>query len=206
MASNPSRRRTWTEVYEDGFDDIASSPFPAMLDSDIEIGVLAPYLPSSRAVVKEALDMALTEPGLTLLELGSGDGRFCIAAVQDYQAKLAIGLELDEELTNTARQIAEQCGVAVIENFDENLPRMAQGACIFAAGDLTKESRARTPADVVVVCLLGETNSLPAVRNIILEHYHRGARILAILFDLSKIGELRLKRDSPQLGVWMYQA
>ncbi|KXS17426.1 hypothetical protein M427DRAFT_153908 [Gonapodya prolifera JEL478] len=201
--------KLWTDVYDDGFDDIASTPFPPMLDSDIEnSNLLAPYLPSSRAVVKEALTMALSgmsEPR-SLLELGAGDGRFCVAAVQEFGLKLAIGLELDEELVDIARTKATECGVPVLgrDAYTSKPPREQVGASIFESGDLTKDFLARVHADIVVVCLLGETNTLPTVRDVILEHYRRGSRILAVLFDLSKIEEMELRASSPRGGLWLY--
>ena len=42
----------------------------------------APYLPTMRAQVEQALDMLDLRPGQRLLELGSGDGRFMRAAAR----------------------------------------------------------------------------------------------------------------------------
>lgn len=42
----------------------------------------APYLPTLRKQIDDALDMLELEPGQTLLELGSGDGRLLAAAAR----------------------------------------------------------------------------------------------------------------------------
>ncbi len=53
----------------------------------------APFLPTLRARTGEALDMLNLDPGQTLLELGSGDGRILRAAAE--RGVYAIGYELN---------------------------------------------------------------------------------------------------------------
>jgi SAM-dependent methyltransferase len=60
----------------------------------------APYLPTLRAQIAVALDLADLKPGQTLLELGCGDGRVLIAAAK--QDLNAVGYELNPLLAGLA--------------------------------------------------------------------------------------------------------
>jgi hypothetical protein len=53
----------------------------------------APYLPTLKAQQQEALDLFSLKPGQVLLELGSGDGRFLLAAAK--RGIKVIGYELN---------------------------------------------------------------------------------------------------------------
>jgi hypothetical protein len=55
-----------------------------------------PYLPTMRRQVKSALDLLDLQPGQTLLELGSGDGRVLLAAAR--RDLKAVGIELNPVL------------------------------------------------------------------------------------------------------------
>jgi hypothetical protein len=56
----------------------------------------APYLPTTKKQVKTALDLLDLEPGETLLELGSGDGRVMRAAAE--RGLKVVGIELNPVL------------------------------------------------------------------------------------------------------------
>lgn len=62
---------------------------------------LAPYVASPDRVVDRMLEMASIKPGETLIDLGCGDGRILIAAVERYKAK-AIGVEISPKLVEQA--------------------------------------------------------------------------------------------------------
>ena len=57
------------------------------------------------------LDMAKVKPGETLYDLGCGDGRILIAAVQKYQVK-AVGVEISPKLVAQATRSIEKAGLA----------------------------------------------------------------------------------------------
>lgn len=61
----------------------------------------APYLPTLRRQTKDALDMLDLERGDTLLELGSGDGRFMLAAAK--RGIHCVGYELNPLLVLYSR-------------------------------------------------------------------------------------------------------
>jgi precorrin-6B methylase 2 len=53
-----------------------------------------PWIPSSRAMVRNMLDLAQVQPGDLVYDLGCGDGRVIITAARHYGAQ-AVGIELD---------------------------------------------------------------------------------------------------------------
>lgn len=60
----------------------------------------APYLPTLKPQMYEALELANLKPGQTLLELGCGDGRVLVAAAQ--KGYKAVGYELNPLLVVVA--------------------------------------------------------------------------------------------------------
>jgi SAM-dependent methyltransferase len=61
----------------------------------------APFLPTLKPQISEALDLLNLQPGQTLLELGCGDGRILVAASE--RGLLTIGYELNPILVMIAR-------------------------------------------------------------------------------------------------------
>lgn len=54
----------------------------------------APYVPNSSKVMKKALEFASINPGDTLIDLGSGDGKALFYSTKNIGVKSAIGYEL----------------------------------------------------------------------------------------------------------------
>ena len=54
----------------------------------------APWVPTSRKIIRKMLKLADLRPGETLYDLGSGDGRTLIIAATEFKAK-AVGIELN---------------------------------------------------------------------------------------------------------------
>jgi SAM-dependent methyltransferase len=71
-----------------------------------------PYVPTPPEVVAAMLKAASTGPRDTVIDLGSGDGRIPIAAVTDFGARRALGVEINPRLVMEARRAAERAGVA----------------------------------------------------------------------------------------------
>ena len=67
-----------------------------------DVTLLAVYWPTPDAAVARMLEMADLQPGETLYDLGSGDGRIVIAAAQEYGVR-AVGIEIDSELVAQSR-------------------------------------------------------------------------------------------------------
>jgi len=102
---------------------------------------LSPYVASPPRVVDRMLEMASIRPGETLYDLGCGDGRVLIAAVEKYKAK-AVGVEIDPKVADRARTWITKAGV--------------DGSARVIQADLLKVDL--TGADVVVIYLERQLN------------------------------------------------
>ncbi len=71
---------------------------------------LAPYVVAPERAVDRMLSMAKLKPGETLYDLGCGDGRILIAAVQQYRVK-AVGIEISEHLAREAAERVKKQGL-----------------------------------------------------------------------------------------------
>jgi predicted RNA methylase len=102
---------------------------------------LSPYVASPPKVVDRMLELATIKPGETLYDLGCGDGRVLIAAVEKYNAK-AIGVEISPKVAARARTWIKKAGV--------------QDQASVIQGDLLQVDL--TGADVVVIYLARQLN------------------------------------------------
>ena len=84
---------------------------PAVAQEPGYANKLAPYVASPARVVDRMLQMANIKPGETLYDLGCGDGRILIAAVQKYKVK-AIGVEISPRLVAKATSSIQKAGLA----------------------------------------------------------------------------------------------
>jgi predicted RNA methylase len=121
---------------------------------------LAPYVASPTQVVDRMLELANIKPGETVFDLGSGDGRVLIAAVEKYKAK-AVGVEISPHLVAKATANIQKEGLA-------DQARVIQGDVL--AADLTG-------ADVVFLYLVTPLNERLRPR---LERFLKaGARVIS---------------------------
>lgn len=70
------------------------------------------YEPTPPEIVRAMLNLAEVKPGDVVYDLGSGDGRIVIAAVKEFDAARAVGIELNAELVKQAEQNARDAGVS----------------------------------------------------------------------------------------------
>lgn len=196
-------RDTFLRVYKDAddkaHDEAESAPFPAYLEEEVDERNLAPFCPTSARRVLEALDMAKVDEGDLLLDLGSGDGRFCTAAAAVYGARKAVGIETDGELVERSRHLATR----VLGENEERMKRLE-----FIHGDLltvvqTDEELRSTAWTVIVVFLLPDHTDKFA--DLLLYHYHRGARIVSLVFNLNEIPGLQLIASHEPDGIYVYR-
>jgi SAM-dependent methyltransferase len=104
---------------------------------------LAPYIPSPQIIVERMLELATVQPGETVYDLGSGDGRVLITAVQQFHAR-AVGVEIVPEIARKASDRIARLGL-------QNQARVIQGDIRDA--DLSG-------ADVVTMYMTTDTNDL----------------------------------------------
>jgi SAM-dependent methyltransferase len=80
--------------------------------------LVAPYAATPDAIVDEMLRLARVGPDDYVVDLGSGDGRMVIAAVKRFNARGALGVDLDASLVTYARNRANADGVADRTRFE----------------------------------------------------------------------------------------
>lgn len=73
---------------------------------------LAPFVSSPQEVVAKMLEIVEAERGDTLYDIGSGDGRILITAVQQFGVSRAVGVELRQDLVKRARDAIAENGLA----------------------------------------------------------------------------------------------
>jgi hypothetical protein len=78
----------------------------------VPLNLDVPFVPTRTEVVSRMLTMAQVGPSDFLIDLGSGDGRIPVAAVRDFGAKGAFGVDIDPERVDEARASANQEGVS----------------------------------------------------------------------------------------------
>ena len=74
-------------------------------------GEEVPYIRTPQSVVDKMLDLAGVGPEDFLIDLGSGDGRIVITAVQQRGAR-GFGVELDPTLVDASNEAARKAGIA----------------------------------------------------------------------------------------------
>lgn len=121
---------------------------------------LAPYVSSPFRVVDRMLEMAHLKPGETLYDLGSGDGRILIAAVEKFKAK-AVGVEISPRLVAAAKARIQREGLT--------------GQARVIQGDLLDVDL--TDADVVTIYL--ETSVNEKLRPRLERYLKTGARVVS---------------------------
>jgi SAM-dependent methyltransferase len=104
---------------------------------------LAPYVASPQQIVDRMLELADIKPGETLYDLGSGDGRVLVTAVQRYHAK-AVGIEISDSLVKSTTEKIHTLGL-------DNDARVIHGDLLQV--DLS-------PADVVTIYLATDSNEI----------------------------------------------
>jgi SAM-dependent methyltransferase len=170
-------------------DESEEDPFPAYLDG-IDT-TLAPFCPTSATRVLKALTMANVQAGDSVVDLGSGDGRFITAAVAEHHASYALGIESDPQLVALSKELAQKVTLEA-----------SQRECIeFMEGDLLDlPEKAWT---VIVVFLLPDHTDKFA--DMLIKYYRQGARIVSLVFNLSEIPEFNLVASDEPEGIYVYQ-
>lgn len=87
-----------------------SVPTPAAEPPAVKPAV--PFVPTPQSVVDEMLQLANVTSGDVVYDLGSGDGRLVITAVQRFGAKRGVGVEIAPELIQRSQRNAQAAGVS----------------------------------------------------------------------------------------------
>ena len=139
---------------------------------------LAPYIPSPQMIVEHMLELATVQPGETVYDLGSGDGRVLITAVQQFHAH-AVGVEISPEIARAASDRIAKMGL-------QNHARVIQGDIRDA--DLSG-------ADVVTMYLLTDSNDL--LRPKLEKSLKPGTRVVSYSFKVPGWKYNKMEEDDP---------
>lgn len=144
-----------------------------------------PYVPTRHDTVRDLLWVADVSTNDVIYDLGSGDGRIVIAAVRDFHAQRAVGIELDAKLVEQSRLNAVAAGVA---------DRVA-----FIHGDLFTNDF--SPASVLVL-YLGQNPNLD-LRAKIIRSLKPGARVVSHEFGMGEwVADKTFEVRTPFLGMY----
>ncbi|CAO3627529.1 unnamed protein product [Mucor fragilis] len=171
-------------------DESVEDPFPAYLDG-IDT-TLAPFCPTSANRVLKALRMAQVGPNDIVVDLGSGDGRFVTAAVAEFNASRAVGIESDSDLVETSKKLANQVLAS------------SNTATQFILGDLLDLPKLVHDTDWTVMIVFLLPDHTDKFADLLLHHYRKGARIISLVFNLNEIPELNLIASDMPEGIFVY--
>jgi phospholipid N-methyltransferase len=125
-----------------------------------------PYVPTPQAVVDRMLQIANVTSNDVVYDLGSGDGRIPITAVQEFNAQRAVGIDINPERISEANQNAQQANVTDRVEFRQQ--------------DLFDTDLSN--ASVVTLYLLPDVNL--RLRPKLLSELKPGTRIVSHAFDM----------------------
>ncbi|SDB01887.1 Methyltransferase domain-containing protein [Desulfonatronum thiosulfatophilum] len=124
------------------------------------------YVPTPERLVHRMLEMAEVREDDYVIDLGSGDGRIVVAAVRDFNARAAHGIDLDPQRVAEGRENARRAGVEDRATFEE--------------GDLFEMDFSE--ATVLTMYLLQTLNL--RLRPVILETMRPGTRVVSHAFNM----------------------
>lgn len=78
-----------------------------------------PYVPTTEEAVRAMLKLADVKKADIVYDLGCGDGRIVIAAAKTYGAR-GVGIDIDPDRIQEARDNAKKAGVENLVRFEEN--------------------------------------------------------------------------------------
>jgi SAM-dependent methyltransferase len=125
-----------------------------------------PFVPTPEEAVEQMLEMAEVKPGDIVYDLGSGDGRIVIHAVQKYGAH-GVGVDINPERIAEANENARRAGVTEQVEFRQ--------------GDLFEADI--SDATVVTLYLLPSVNE--RLKPKLLSELKPGTRIVSHAFNMS---------------------
>lgn len=144
---------------------------------------IAPFVASPLPVVRHMLKVVDLKPGETFYDLGSGDGRTVIMAVQEFGAR-AVGVEMREDLAKKALATIQELGI--------------QDRVTIVQSDLFKVNV--THADVVFLYLTTSAND--KIRPKLEKELPPGARVVSHDYEILRWKPVKTDNfcENPRLG------
>jgi ribosomal protein L11 methylase PrmA len=87
---------------------VAGAALAAQDDDQYDV----PYVPTPMKTVSKMLEMAKVGPSDVVYDLGCGDGRIVVAAVRDYGARKAVGVDINPVRIRESNENARKARVA----------------------------------------------------------------------------------------------
>eukprot|EP01054_Gregarina_sp_Poly1_P000142 Gregarina_sp_Poly_1__141@NODE_1031_length_5291_cov_107_018185_g716_i0_p3_GENE_NODE_1031_length_5291_cov_107_018185_g716_i0NODE_1031_length_5291_cov_107_018185_g716_i0_p3_ORF_typecomplete_len202_score31_58DOT1/PF08123_13/5_5e12PrmA/PF06325_13/4_6e09Methyltransf_31/PF13847_6/2_1e08Methyltransf_25/PF13649_6/3_9e06MTS/PF05175_14/6_1e06MetW/PF07021_12/9e06Methyltransf_23/PF13489_6/2_2e05UPF0020/PF01170_18/2e05Methyltransf_18/PF12847_7/3_5e05Methyltransf_4/PF02390_17/0_00017N6_Mtase/PF02384_16/9_4e05C len=188
-----------SELFPDEFEDSdLENNFPLWIE-----GVdttFAPFVPTPMRLVREVLASGNTNPKDGLIDLGCGDGRFCISAVVEYGAKKAWGIDIDEQAlsrANCALNVMQQNGAL------SNSDAVKFDAINFDCDELLENIVQDPQWTILVTVLTGDFQKARQsfVRQFLNRYHNR--RWLSVFFNLNEIENVTCYKRSGKTFVYV---
>ncbi|KAG0283737.1 hypothetical protein BGZ96_011878 [Linnemannia gamsii] len=153
----------------------------------------APFIPTSTRRVLVALDMVRLSSADKVLDVGSGDGRFCFAAVSFFGAQKALGIEYEQDLVEKSTELARDL--------------VDQGRILFQKADLTnwRDSPTMQSKEWTVIVVFLSPEGGTDMEEWLVQEFERGVRIVALVFDLKHLKSLHCSLEDAEEGIWVYE-
>jgi predicted RNA methylase len=168
---------------------LASTAAPAFCQKFGAMENLAPYVPTPQAIVERMLTAGHVTAEDVVYDLGGGDGRVVITAVQKFGAR-AVGVEILPDLCRKANQRIKALGL-------DDRARMIEDS-VFRV-DLS-------PATVVTMFFL--TNSNERLRPNLEKYLRTGARVVSNEFPVrgwKPVEVVHVKNGSLEHSIFVYR-
>lgn len=125
-----------------------------------------PYVPSPPNVVRKMLEVAKVGPEDVVYDLGCGDGRIVITAVKEFNARKAIGIDINDERIQEATKNVKENGL--------------DGRVVIKKGNFFEEDLSE--ATVVTMFLLTNVNEM--LRPKLEKELKPGTRVVSHEFEI----------------------
>lgn len=126
----------------------------------------APYVPSTPRIIRAMLELANVNESDVVCDLGCGDGRILVTAVNTFHAQQAIGYELDAQRYQVAMQTIHQRGL--------------QDKVTIVQGDLFEADLSKATVIILFLTVMGNVRLRPKLER----EAPWGSRVVSRRFDI----------------------
>ncbi|TPX75107.1 hypothetical protein CcCBS67573_g03626 [Chytriomyces confervae] len=179
--------------------------FPRWMPED---GPYGPPIHTSIHRVRLALQLAECTSTDVVLDLGCGDGRFCVSAVLEFNVRKALGIDSDAACISQARDAL----TSVVSNACQ-VPVDMHTRVTFYEKDIRDTAwleRVVVEEGVSVLVAFLTPEFSRECEDWLVRVYERGVTVVAVCFDLANLKGLKLKEGfeggvSGVDGIWVYK-
>ena len=136
----------------------------------------APYVPSQPRIIKAMLELADVKESDVVYDLGCGDGRILVTAVNMFHAQQAIGYELDAHRYQRAMQSIREHGL--------------QDKVTIVQGDLFDADLSKATVIILFLTVMGNVRLRPKLER----DAPWGTRVISRRFDIDGWTPIQIQR------------